>query len=68
MTEENQITTISLWQETKDKLDSIKIHHQQSYDDLLKQLIKEHLEIDSVEKYNKKNLRKRNEKQRRQSK
>jgi len=50
MTEEKQMTTISLWQETKEKLDEIKVHHQQSYDDLLQQLIKEHLEIDDERK------------------
>jgi len=42
MTNEKKMTTVSVWTETKNALDEIKVHHQQSYDDLILLLIRDH--------------------------
>jgi len=50
METKDELESIKIWKSTKEKLNSIKVHEQQSYDNLLQQLIKEHLEIDNKEK------------------
>jgi len=46
----NELISIKIWNSTKRELDDIKVHHQQSYDDLIQLLIREHkLQIEEGE-------------------
>jgi len=46
------LDTIKVWTTTKKKLDEIKVHSQQSYDNLINMLISEHISIDNIDNTN----------------
>jgi len=48
MKSKEKMEMIGVWSSTKELLDQVKVHHQQSYDDLIKELIKVYKEKKEV--------------------